>query len=422
MLNRILILLLVAGLSFQFVGCSSGDSAEESTESAADADIDALDEAGTEGASEDVAAEDGAPAEESASAEGAPAAAGEEDILADLGDDQGSEDLLSDEAVPPSESTDTAAAEPPPAETIQESETPPSEPVTEEPPTEQASADQGDLFGGGVSEEPPPAPKVSLKKVKDVPYTEKGILANTVYIPRKDDNLETVSQKTGVAVSDLKKINGFLSRGVKVGDKIYYNSPKRPTDSERMITYYEDNGIQPQIYTAKAGDNIRNLGNELLGHKDSWKELWATNPVESKTDLMEGEQLRYWPEGAVASPEQMIAEQPPIQEPVLPPPSEIPQAPSVEPSPIMPGAVAGTEIPPAPPVDAPPVAPAEVAPTAKPPKLAKKSDGLLIPGLGQDETFAVGGLALLAVLGGALVMIRKNRAKRMASQTQTTQI
>ncbi|RME15822.1 MAG: LysM peptidoglycan-binding domain-containing protein, partial [Bdellovibrio sp.] len=144
------------------------------------------------------------------------------------------------------------------------------------------------------------APKrhwIPVKKIKTTPFKRAGVLVNTVYIARPGDTLASVSQKIYGAdkTDELLKINPHLRRGLKVGDKVYYNSPRRPTDDSRILTYYEDLGLQPEIYVSKAGDNIRTVAKELLGHKDSWKEIWATNlEVESKGVLPEGIQLKYW--------------------------------------------------------------------------------------------------------------------------------
>ena len=70
--------------------------------------------------------------------------------------------------------------------------------------------------------------------------------------------------------------------------KVYYNSPQRPSDSGRLLTYYEDLSVAPQQYVSKPGDNIRVVAQNLLGHERSWMEVWATNPdVDSKNELAE---------------------------------------------------------------------------------------------------------------------------------------
>ena len=96
-----------------------------------------------------------------------------------------------------------------------------------------------------------------------------------------------------------------------VGDKIYYNSPNRPTDNSQLLFYYEDNNRSPSYYTVSAGENIRDISYKLLGHAKSWKEIWATNQeLESKGTIERNISIAYWPESqAMAQAESLPAEQ-----------------------------------------------------------------------------------------------------------------
>lgn len=144
--------------------------------------------------------------------------------------------------------------------------------------------------------------RIPVKKIKSYPYNRAGMLVNAVYIARSGDDLSSISQKIYGAdrTGDLLAINPNLQRGVDVGDKVYYNSPNRPTDSQNLFFYYEDIGVQPQQYTVGRGENIRDIAQQLFGERESWKELWATNfEVESKWALNEGIALRYW-DGSVS--------------------------------------------------------------------------------------------------------------------------
>ena len=97
----------------------------------------------------------------------------------------------------------------------------------------------------------------------------------------------------------MKKINTFLkAREVRAGDKIFYVSPNRPSDSARMITYYEDTGMVPETYVAKKGDDLKKISKNLLGYDKAWKEVWATNAIETKSKLSEGDTFRYWKSAA----------------------------------------------------------------------------------------------------------------------------
>ena len=139
---------------------------------------------------------------------------------------------------------------------------------------------------------------VSVKKMAEKPFKKKGFLINAIYIVRPNDSLQMISQKIFEAdkTDELLTINShFRHKKIKVGDKIYYQSPRRPNDRETLLTYYEDKGFNSEVYVSSPGENIRTISKKLLGHSDSWKEIWATNfNVESKTKLSESMELRYW--------------------------------------------------------------------------------------------------------------------------------
>ena len=154
---------------------------------------------------------------------------------------------------------------------------------------------------------PPPAKKwISYKKIKSQPYNSAGFLINAVYIAREGDSMESVSQKVfgSDQTQQLNAINPHLKvRSLKTGDKIYYPSPNRPQDSQQLLFYFEDKGIPPQYHQVRAEENIRQIASSLLGHKDSWKEIWATNPeLESKGTLNQNMTIKYWPAGADSLP------------------------------------------------------------------------------------------------------------------------
>lgn len=155
---------------------------------------------------------------------------------------------------------------------------------------------------------------IPVRKMKRTPYNAAGVLLNRLYIARDGDSLSSVAEKIygdGEKQKDLASWNSSLAgKSLKVGDKIYYNSPRNPADSSQILLYYEEAGIQPQTYTAKSGDSIRKVSQELLGHSRSWMEVWATNEVESKWQMQEGTTLRYWPSGSAGSvPVQQAATQ-----------------------------------------------------------------------------------------------------------------
>lgn len=170
---------------------------------------------------------------------------------------------------------------------------------------------------------------VSVKKMKSAAYAVGSSNINRIYIARSGDDMAGVSQKIygQDRTKDLYKYNPhFKGKSLKVGDKVYYESALNPND-QTMLTYYEENGIQPQYYTSAENDNIRTVSKQLLGHERSWMEVYATNPsVESKGSLPAGLQLRYWPDGSVP----VLAKTPSMPTPPPPPvmdntmPEEVP--------------------------------------------------------------------------------------------------
>ena len=148
-----------------------------------------------------------------------------------------------------------------------------------------------------------PSKRKSLNKIIEVAYNKSGFLVNAVYIARPNEDIKNISQKIyrQDRTGDLLAINPHLqNRGVVVGDKIYYNSPNRPKDNRRILFFYEDNNISPSYYNLSKGDNIRSTASQLLGHPNSWKEIWATNPeLESKGEIQGSIRIAYWGGGSM---------------------------------------------------------------------------------------------------------------------------
>lgn len=209
------------------------------------------------------------------------------------------------------------------------------------------------------------------------PYAYEGGFVNTAYIVRPNENLKLISQTIfgSDKSKELKKINSFLkSRAPRAGDKIFYVSPNRPSDSARMITYYEDTGMVPETYVAKKGDNLRKVAKNLLGYSDGWKEVWATNGLETKAKMSEGDTFRYWKSAATITPSMPLAQNDGAQ--VIDNPNQLPAAPTQEPMAMNPSVDMAqqpegsmpTELPPPPPdmaANPPPPAP-DMAPPPPP--------------------------------------------------------
>ena len=268
------------------------------------------------------------------------------------------------------------------------------------------------------------------EKIKTEPFEKKGTLMNRVYLAREKDTAKGISEKiygSADRAKDLKAWNPSLkNHAPRVGDKIYYNSPKEPQDNTKMLVFYEEMGVAAQTYMTQPGDDIRKVAKKLLGHKDSWKEIYATNAaLENKMGKApEGMELRYWPAMNEAQPPPM-AGNPPAGG--LPPDAmnNIPdpnagagtvQPPQQVPPPPPPVAVA----PPTPPPLDPPVAqntPGAEKPVTKKPASPTQN---LEAGADPDQTMMAlaGGLLVVAAIA-AFMVIRRQRAKRIDLSQQT---
>lgn len=271
-----------------------------------------------------------------------------------------------------------------------------------------------------------PKVNVPLQKVATAPWQSGKQWVNTVYFARPGDSLASVSQMIYGTdkTAELKKINpSYKSRGLKPGDKVYYSSPNRADDSSRMITYYEDNGVAPEIHVARDGENIRKLSKDLLGYDGAWKEVWSSNAVDSKGNLAAGTELRFWRGGAVAAaqPHQDIAsapEQMPPQEMAppqdhmmdqaqndFPPPPPMPEAEMAPPPPPPPQDMAQVP-PPPPPMEA-----------MNPPAQHHAMQAEEAPvGMDSDTTMALAVVGLAAAGLAVLIVLRKKRKQKELEQ------
>lgn len=320
----------------------------------------------------------------------------------------------------------------------------------------------------------------ALKKVAmTTPYQHGNGWVNTVYVARPGEKLKQIS-KTIFGSDKSKELKGIAensylkSRSVKAGDKIYYVSPNRPEDSAKMLLFYEDTGMVPETYTAKAGDRLKKVSKKLLGYDKAWVEMWTSNAVESKDKLAEGEVLKYWksassitpavttttlaqnapnsdtgsanlvdstqmptppPVESVAPSQQVAQNTPPPDMNSLPPPPP-PDAP-MPPPPDLNGAATAGEAPPPPPPDmnaAPPPPPDMAPPPPGGDHAAAPADhggkkfnpnageeepaATTFGGLDQDTMMSLGALAVL-VIALAFVLISRNKKKRAAEQAMT---
>ncbi|MGZ3768392.1 MAG: LysM peptidoglycan-binding domain-containing protein [Bdellovibrio sp.] len=474
MMNKLVILLACFSLAFQISSCTSKESQSDS-EVAADvdsADLEKLEGDDSLKASGDNLASDQLP--EDALGE-TPAAPAEKTTTTETTTTT-TEKTVGDNAATTQETnvvTNTETLPADPLAPVNDIPTPSTDPALDAPaPVPQDTASMSEPAklperATTIVENPEPAKQASLQKVATTPWKVGKKWFNTVYFARPGDTLSGISQMVYGAnkVSELKKGNPtFKSRGVKPGDKVYYNSPNRPDDSGKMMTYYEDNGLSPEVYVAKSGDNIRKVSKKLLGYGNAWKEVWAMNSVDSKGELPEGTELRYWKGSSVAAAPakpkhekhekhevaqaniqhepQMPAmpEEPPMPpgqqaQADIPPPPPMPEQPPAEmapppppppaqhmppPPPPPPQGMAHEMAPPPPPPPAqhmppPPPPPAEaVNPPA--PKPQAVADEAAPEKMDQDTTLALGVVGLAAAGLAALIVVRKKRKQRELEQ------
>ncbi len=457
-MKKHLVLLLLTVFSLHFAGCTSSDEAtsedaavtDESLENVEGTDTAASPEANAEGFSDEVgspateapagdALAEAPPVDGAAPADGAaPPAEGElpppMDAMADSGaPPAGDTAFVPDAGVDPA--ADTAL--PPPAEEIPPSVADASS-VSEPPsaPTETA--------GSGIFEEKPK--KSPVKKIESTPFRLEGVLLNAVYIARPGDNFSKVSKMIygdNKKSKELRKVNPGVSP--KVGDKIYYNSPARPEDEANMKVYYEDAGMPAETYVSKEGESIRDIAKSQLGFSGAWKEVFATNNVESTRKIPAGTELKFWKGSGASS---MVAANAPTADTAAAgsaAPADIPPPPADMPPPAMedPMAAGGMETPPPPPADMPPPdmmaenappppqemapppppPPPEMAPPPPPPP-TMAATGPGDEGSGNDDLMLAlaGGGGVAALLAGLMVMRKRRQQREMAAAFGDTQV
>ena len=491
MMRRILVPVIALCLGLHLQACSSSGSKDES-------DVASNDQTFAEEGEGDFADGGGDKSSDKSADQAAPDKSGDlASADAPPPADDAADDLsLGDEKEKPVAAADAATGDQPPAgddlslddgTAVAKSDAPPTdEPLfTEESkpvepaPTENIASNDPTPAPEAAPEAAPvePVPSVAkstapvvyapLLKVKDAAFTGPGgVTLNRVYVARPKDTAKNVSEKIygSNRSKDLVKWNPVLRRGMRTGDKVYYTSTVNPSDT-RMVNYYEEQNVPPQVYVSKPGDNLRKVSKSLLGFNDAWKEVWVTNAnVESKGNLAPGLELRFWPaqqsaptmpmaantglppknsglpEAAPAPapaqpmPQPVAAVAPPpqpAQDPLAPPPpaeqmaANEPPPPAPPEQPANPTNVAGTTAPPPPDPIAPPPPPPIEPPKkmdAKPvkPRPAAAAADTADGGMDSETTMMIGLGGILLIAAAILfVVIRKNRAKRLdLGQTQ----
>ena len=276
---------------------------------------------------------------------------------------------------------------------------------------------------------------IPYKKIKTVPYTVGNFLVNGVYIARPGETLTDISNKifNSDQTETLYTINPHLKkRAVKVGDKVYYPSPSRPQDSEKLLFYFEDQNIAPAYHQISAGENIRQVAFQLLGHAESWKEIWAVNPDLQSKGVVNGPiNIKYWSDSGISQSNDDMAPAPTVsggggegESGTLPSPLKPPEAEEFVAEETLPPAGEEEELIADGQVPAPPeeqtsegrgIAEGEEEPVPAPLADGQLADSLQKPeslpgGLSQTDTIIGGGLALIAMI--CALAIIKNRKKK----------
>lgn len=469
MKNRLALLLCVV-LAFHMGACTSNDSRDDEAapEESMGGDeslenVDGLDADGGEIAEEspadggDFSADSGDAAATPDASAGSTEEGFSEDALSDEGDATVAEnppaDTMVDPGGAPSEQafTDTPpSSEPTPDLAMQEP--PPTSEAPPPPPLMETSSSSG---GGGGSDSAKSFPVVALKKIESAPFERDGVVLNTVYFARPGDTFSKVSKKiygNTQKVKELRNVNPDVMP--RVGDPIYYNSPSRPTDAAVMKTYYDDTGIQPKVYVANEGDDLKKISKNLLGFDGAWKEIWASNTIDSKSKMPAGTELKYYSDSELA-PAQMAQNTPPAPPEMGAPPADagmpgppdmgMPADAGMPPGPDMgmPPSDQMAEVPPPPPptdmlpppdsgmdaaagMNAPP--PPDMAPPPPPPPPPENNQMAQRPDMGTDGSdndvmMALGAAGGIAALLAVVMVMRKRRQQReMAAAFGDTQV
>lgn len=288
---------------------------------------------------------------------------------------------------------------------------------------------------------------VSLKKIRTKPFRVGGQLLNAVYIARPGDNFRRISEIVYGSPDQRRSLIAAnpAIKTIRPGDKVYYNSPNRPTDDAILLNYFDDNGIPAKTYVAQDGDKLRKVAESLLGFPRAWREIYVTNPqLDSQTDLSAGMDFRYW--DAPARP--ILAAKPTVDPNMAAPPPGFmagannngmmpPPAPNFPGSPETangfppPGGMSGDNSFPPPPTmndplavappptsDLPPPPPLDLTPPPPPPPApvaANVNDGATAAGTtGGMDSMTLMILAGLGCLIVALLIVRSRREKKRA--------
>ena len=464
MTKKLLLLFAASIFSLHMISCTSSggsEDSEEMTTESGEASDDGLD---VDSAEHTEGATDAAPTE----------AATNQDGLEEVASDTATAETLPDDALAssPSDSelspddpmpTDTAAVTPEsltPTETAMTDQAPVPDSLTSTSDVPSVTDSSSDSYANNLSSNTSEKSLAAsgttantysssggtsspIQKVALTPWKVDGVLFNAVYFAKPGDTLKSISKTIYGAdkTKDLKKGNPmFKSRAVKPGDKVYYTSLSRPQDDTRVLSYYEDQGMQPEVYVSKDGDTVKSVSKQVFGYRDGWKELYSMNSFESKGVLPSGTEIRYFPYSKNSAPmahqkaaaveaapvPDMAMNVPPPAPHTAPPPPDMgvappPPAPDMGMAPPPPPTEAMAELPPPPPPPPEQQAPEMAAPPPPPPppvaerprkKPEVAEEVMEAPPIWEDPSILMGAGCLALIAIGGIFVVRSRKKKQ----------
>jgi nucleoid-associated protein YgaU len=137
-----------------------------------------------------------------------------------------------------------------------------------------------------------------MPKVASAPFDSGGVWMNAYqFVRSKDDQWQTLSTRAYGSPGQAETLKAW-NPGVKLkpGNIVYYNSPQRPTDQERMRHIADDLGLPLENVSVNAGDTLSKMAEKFYQEPQLWKEIAALNPSISRPDwVIPGTALRVMP-------------------------------------------------------------------------------------------------------------------------------
>lgn len=124
--------------------------------------------------------------------------------------------------------------------------------------------------------------------VLSVPVIKEAHWLNAYYfVTAESETWETLSIKfynTTDKATLLQRWND--GQTLKVGSPVYYNSPFRPTDRDKVLSFADDFGQAPLEHKVQAGDTLSKMAVTLWGNAQAWPAIAAANPNITHPDVI----------------------------------------------------------------------------------------------------------------------------------------